>query len=66
MTDRPLQVVTIRLFRDDLRYLRLAYPVGGYNSIVRAIVARHVRALRNKTAENLSEIKLSDEELNVI
>lgn len=57
-----MRIVTIRLFADDLDYLKLAYPAGGYNRVIRALVARHVRALRNRTVE-LVESKLTDEEI---
>lgn len=60
--EKLMKMVTLRLFIDDLDYLRLAYPAGGYNRVVRALVQRHVRALRNRTAE-LVEHKLSDEEI---
>jgi len=60
--ERPMKMVTLRLFIEDLDYLRLAYPAGGYNRIVRALVQRHIRALRNRTAE-LVEHKLTDEEI---
>ncbi len=64
--ERPANLVTLRLFDDDMEYLRLCYAGTGYNSIVRALVARHVRKLRNKTAENLSDEQLSQEELESV
>ena len=56
--------ITIRIFEDDFRYLKVAYPSAGYNRIIRSLVQKHVRSLRSLTLENLSpEIKLTDEEL---
>ena len=63
--DRPPRLVTLRLFNADIEYLKLAYP-SGYNIVVRALVARHVRKLKTKTVENLDEEKLSKEELESV
>lgn len=63
--DRQMHVVTIRLFAEDLDYLKLAYPQGGYNRVIRALVARHIRSLRNRTAE-LVESRLTDEEISSV
>jgi hypothetical protein len=63
--DRKPRVVTIRLFDDDIEYLKLTYS-RGYNQIIRALVARHVRKLRVKTAENLQGEELSQEELESV
>ena len=60
--EKEATLVTIRLFEDDLKYLRLSYTQN-YNSVVRALVARHVRKLRAKTVENLAEEQLTIEEL---
>lgn len=63
--DKELKKMTVRFYEEDLDYLRLAYPHSGYNQVVRALVARHVRKLRNATAERLSE-KLTMEELQSV
>ena len=60
--EREATLVTIRLFEEDLKYLKLSYTQN-YNSVVRSLVARHVRRLRAKTVENLSEEQLTAEEL---
>jgi len=65
MSERRLQITTIRVFADDIDYLKLAYPQGGYNRVIRALVSRHVRSLRNRTVE-LVETKLSDEEISSV
>jgi hypothetical protein len=57
--------MTIRLFVDDLEYLQQAYPTSGYNVILRALAARHVRKLRTKTVEAL-EGQLTAEELKAV
>lgn len=64
--EKPCKKMTLRLFEEDLEYLRLAYPTGGYNRIVRALVARHVRALRNRTIEHFAEGKLSEDEISSV
>ena len=65
--ERPAKLVTIRLFDDDIDYLKLCYAGAGYNVIVRALVARHVRKLRVKTVENLeSPEALTKEELESV
>lgn len=64
-SEKRLKTIPIRLFLDDLEYLRLAYPTGGYNRVVRALVARHVRSLRNRTVE-LIDNKLSEDELEAV
>ena len=63
--ERKLHIITIRLYAEDLDYLKLAYPQGGYNRIIRALVSRHIRALRNRTVE-LVESRLSDEEISSV
>lgn len=61
--EREARLVTLRLFEDDLEYLKLTYSTN-YNVIVRSLVARHVRKLKTKTIENLDlSEKLSKEEL---
>ncbi|MGW8177692.1 MAG: hypothetical protein ACWGQW_02690 [bacterium] len=63
--ERPARLVTLRLFDDDMEYLKLTYS-RGYNQIVRALVARHVRKLKVKTVENLEKEALSEEELESV
>jgi len=61
--EREARLVTVRLFDDDIEYLKLTYS-RGYNIVVRSLVARHVRKLKTKTVENLDPAeKLSREEL---
>jgi len=48
-----------------MEYLKLTYS-RGYNQIVRALVARHVRKLKVKTVENLEKEALSEEELESV
>lgn len=62
---RPKKKMTVRFFEDDLAYLKAAYPGTGYNEIVRALVARHVRKLRDVTVEKL-EGELTEEELQAV
>ena len=62
---RPMKKATIRLFEDDLEYLQHAYANCGYNKIIRALVARHIRQLRAATAERLVG-KLTPEELREV
>jgi hypothetical protein len=64
--DREMVKATVRVFQDDLVYLRKAYPHSGYNGILRALAARHVRQLRIKTAEHLQDVRLTDEELQSV
>jgi len=63
--ERPAKLVTIRLFEDDLEALQLTYSTN-YNVIVRSLVARHVRKLREKTIENLEDEALTPEELESV
>ena len=62
-SDRPLKLVTVRIFEDDHEYLKLAYAAAGYNKVLRALAARHVRRLKTKTVENLETDELTPEEL---
>ncbi len=64
--ERDASLVTIRLFDDDMDYLKLTYSGVGYNSVVRALVARHVRKLRQMTVVNLAQETLSKEELQSV
>ncbi len=61
--EREPRLVTIRLFDEDIEYLKLTYSGTGYNSVIRALVARHVRKLKTRTVENLDPEALSKEEL---
>ena len=62
--ERETDLVTTRIFSDDMEYLKLCYTGVGYNSVIRGLVARHVRKLRSKTVENLDDSeKLTREEL---
>jgi hypothetical protein len=69
MSDREMKKVTVRIYLDDFNTLKTAYPGGGYNQIVRGLVARHVRRLRSITADKLSDSataeRLTDEDLRV-
>lgn len=64
--DREMIKCTVRMFLEDLEYLRKAYPHSGYNGILRALGARHVRQLRVRTQEHLQDIRLSEEELRSV
>lgn len=61
--ERKPKLVTIRIFEDDFEYLKLAYSTAGYNKVLRALAARHVRRLKTKTVENLETEELTSEEL---
>jgi len=63
--ERKPRLVTLRLFDDDMEYMKLTYS-RGYNQIVRALVSRHVRKLKTKTVENLESEKLTQEELESV
>jgi hypothetical protein len=64
--ERPAKLVTCRIFEDDMEYLKMAYSTAGYNKIIRALVARHVRKLKTKTVENLEAETLTSEELESV
>jgi hypothetical protein len=53
-----LKLVQIRLNEEDLKTLKLTYPTSGYNAIVRALVARHARELRNRVQELMTQDEL--------
>ncbi len=61
--EREADLVSVRIFTDDMEFLRLCYGSAGYNVVIRALVARHVRKLREKTKENLDTETLTSEEL---
>jgi hypothetical protein len=64
---QQLRKMTVRFFDEDLHYLRDAYPTTGYNTVVRALVARHVRKLRHVTMEKLEDTEtLSAAELETV
>jgi hypothetical protein len=65
MSDRALKKMTLRLFEDDLEVLRAAYPASGYNEVVRALVSKHVRRLKNIAGAALED-KLSPDELRLV
>lgn len=69
MTDRkPLVKITVRVYEDDMDLIRMAYARRGYNNIIRALVARHARKLRNAAnagATAPDSEKLTLEELNL-
>lgn len=44
----PLEPVALRLYSGDKDVLKEFYPELGYNSAVREIVHRHVKALRER------------------
>lgn len=52
--------VTIRLYEDDLAELRAAYHGRPYNVILRALVNRHVKLIKEKTSENLHKLQQGD------
>jgi hypothetical protein len=62
---RQMKKMTVRFFSDDLEFLRMAYPGTGYNEILRALAARHVKKLKTAAAASLSD-KLTTEELKSI
>ncbi len=66
---RPMKKMTIRLFEDDLAYLRSAYQGTGYNTILRSLASRHVRKLRHATQDKLAHSgaieRLTPEELGL-
>ena len=65
--ERPSVKITIRVFEDDLEYLKMTYTGTGYNGIFRALGARHVRKLRARTIEHLAESEtLTREELSSV
>jgi hypothetical protein len=64
--EREAKPVTIRLFVDDLDQLIQTYTGTGYNAVIRALVARHVRKLRTRTVEILADEELTKEELESV
>jgi hypothetical protein len=60
--ERKADLVSVRIFSDDMEYLKLTYTAG-YNVVFRALVSRHVRKLRERTKENLDTETLTKEEL---
>ena len=63
---QPMRKITIRLYETDLDLLRMAYQSAGYNQVIRSLVARHARRLRNITGEKLADSEaLSAEELSL-
>ncbi|KKN65203.1 hypothetical protein LCGC14_0483790 [marine sediment metagenome] len=64
--DRETDLVTARIYADDMEHLRICYQGTGYNAVIRALVARHVRKLRARTAENLEGEALTKEELESV
>ena len=65
--DRELKKTTIRLFEDDLEILQQVYPATGYNKVIRALVAKHVRKIRNIAGQGAVEdgTLLTAEDLNL-
>jgi hypothetical protein len=52
----PLKKVTIRLESNQYQELRRLYPNVGYNGIIRALVDKHLRAMRVRVAEQLAKL----------
>lgn len=50
--DRPLEIITIKLFDGDRAALQNFYPGVGYNAVIRKLVDNHVRKLREREARS--------------
>ena len=46
--ERPLSIISVRLFTYDLEQLKEFYP-RGYNKVIRKLVARHIRRLKERS-----------------
>ena len=64
-SERSLKKMTVRFYEDDLTLLREVYPGTGYNEIVRALISKHCKKIRNATAEYLQD-KLTPAELKAL
>lgn len=54
MSDKErLEKVTLRLREGDTEELNKFYPNTGYNKAIRILVARHLRALKEKANQQL-------------
>jgi hypothetical protein len=65
---KPLVKITVRVYQDDMDLLRMAYQHRGYNEVVRALVARHARRLKNAASvatPTPDAEKLTLEDLNI-
>lgn len=64
MSQEPdkLEKITLRLYLGDIRTLSDFYPKTGYNRVIRALVRRHVRALKEKdsTESRISTVEIED------
>lgn len=52
---KPKERITISLFKQDADTLRGFYKIGGYNRIIRRLVAEHCEKIRAQASEGLSE-----------
>lgn len=44
---KELVKITVRVYAEDMDLIRMAYANRGYNNIIRSLVARHARRLKN-------------------
>ena len=49
--ERPLKVITIRIFESDLEKLQMYYAQVGYNVAIRRLISRHIQKLESKDAQ---------------
>lgn len=55
-SDRPLEVVTLRLYEGDRERMRDLYPSLGYNRAIREIIHKHLRQAESTITERAGEI----------
>ena len=52
--ERPLSIISVRLFTYDLEQLREFYP-RGYNKVIRKLVGRHIRKLEERSERAIEQ-----------
>lgn len=58
--DQNLIKKTIRLYAGDTEELDGFYPTLGYNAVIRELVRRHLKRLRERTNRRLATIQKED------
>lgn len=67
--DKPLEMVTVKLFEGDKETLKSFYPLPlGYNAAVRQIVHHHCNKLRERASREgvPSNVRLDDASLDAL
>ncbi len=60
-----LQKISLRVGKADIETLRLTYPTVGYNKVIRALISKHCRFIRDKTPTAvIPEIDLNPEDFD--